>query len=214
MSRRGALVLALSALLLTGCFTGKRPHFTDTSTPFPAGSTTGDAAIDAVLSKLDAPTAGPATAAYSVLTKYKMLNSQAVVVLDGGSRSVTIGNIHYIQTAAANATCTVDGTVPCTATLDAARVSDIGLTFDFYASDTAKRLRRDAQAKIGPTTAHAETIANQPAQCVDVPLSGGVAVYCVMNNGLIAKLDDGDIAVNLTIYGDVSDPNQFVIPNT
>mgnify|MGYP001370102537 CR=1 FL=1 len=35
-----------------------------------------------------------------------------------------------------------------------------------------------------------------------------------MNNGLLAKLDDGDIAVNLTIYGDVSDPNQFTIPNT
>ena len=214
MSRRGALVLALSALLLAGCLTGKRPHFTETTTAIPVGSSTGDAAIDAVLAKLDAPTAGPATAAYSVLTKFGMVTNQAIVVLDGGSRSVTIGNIHYIQTAAANATCTVDGSVPCTGTLDAARVSDIGLTIDFYAADTAKRLRRDAQAKIAPSTSHAETIANQPAQCVDVPLSGGVAVYCVMNNGLVAKLDDGDVAVNLTIYGDVSDPNQFAIPNT
>jgi len=213
MSRRGALVLALSAVLLAGCVTGKRPHFTDDTTPFPAGAVTGDAAIDAVLTKLDASTTGPATAGYSVLTKYGMLTSQAVVVLDGGSRSVTIGNIRYIQTPAANATCTVDATVPCTATLDAARVSDIGITLDFYGADTATRLRRDAQAKIAPTTAHAETIANQPAQCVDVPLSGGVAVYCVLNNGMLAKLDDGDVAINLTIYGDASDPNQFVVPN-
>lgn len=210
MSRRGAFAVVLSLVLLTGCLTGKRPSFKDD--PFPPGTMTGDAAIDAVLTKLDAATAGPATAAYSVLTKFGNTTSQAIVVLDGGSRSVLIGNVRYIDTVSAQATCAEDASVPCIDGLDASKVSNIGVTIDFYASDTAKRLRRDFRGMVGPSTAHVETIADQPATCVDVPLSGGVAVYCVMDNGLVARLDDGDVAVNLTLFGEVADANEFIIP--
>lgn len=89
-------------------------------------------------------------------------------------------------------------------------VSDIGITIDFYAQDTATRLRRDATATIAPTTADDETIAEQPATCVDLPLAGGVAVYCVLDNGLLARLDDGDVAVNLILYGASADAGQLV----
>ena len=57
-----------------------------------------------------------------------------------------------------------------------------------------------------------DTIAGQNATCVDVPLPGGTAVYCALDNGLVAKLDDGDVLVTLTLYGEVVDPNAFVIP--
>lgn len=210
MSRRGAFALVLSLVLLAGCFTGKRPSFSED--PFPAGAMTGDAAIDAVLTKLDAATTGPATAAYSVLTKFGNTTNPAIVILDGGNRSVVIGNVHYIDTPAAQATCAEDASVPCASGLDASRVSNIGVTIDFYAADTAKRLRRDFRGMVGPSTAHVETIADQPVTCVDVPLSGGVAVYCVMDNGLVARLDDGDVAVNLTLFGAVADASRFVIP--
>ena len=83
---------------------------------------------------------------------------------------------------------------------------------DFYAADTAKRIRRDAEAKIGPAVAHTGTIAGQPVTCVDVPLPGGIAVYCALDNGLVAKVDDGDVLITLTLYGDVVDANAFVIP--
>ncbi len=213
MSRRGlpALVLAAGALLLSACFTGPRPHFDDD--PFPAGATTGDAAIDAVLAKLDAATTGPATAAYSVLTKFGNFTNQAAVVLDAGSRSVTIGNVRYVQTSAGEETCSVDGTIACITGLDASRVSDIGVTVDFYAKEAATRLRRDARALIAPTTAHVETIADQPATCVDVPLAGGVAVYCALDTGLVARLDDGDVAVNLTSFTTAIDPALLVLPS-
>jgi len=210
MSRRGAVALALSALLLAGCFTGKRPYFTDD--PFPAGSLTGDVAIDAVLTKLDAVTTGPVTAGYSVLTKFGYSTTTAVVILDADSRSVTIGNVHYIETPATSATCAEDGSVPCADGLDASKVSNIGITIDFYAAEAAKRLRRDSSAKIAPTTAHVEAIAEQTATCVDVPLSGGVAVYCVLDNGLVARLDDGDVAVNLTLFGPMVDATRFQLP--
>jgi hypothetical protein len=210
MSRPGVLALALSAVLLTGCFTGERPHFNDD--PFPTGAMTGDAAIDAVLLKLDTPVTGPVTATYSVLTKFGNITNTAAAVVDAGNRSVTIGNVRYIQTPTAGATCTVDGSVPCTAALDASRVSDIGVTIDFYSAEAATRLRRDARAKIAPTTPHAETIADQSAICVDVPLAGGTAVYCALDNGLVAKVDDGDVAVNLTALAATADAVLFQIP--
>jgi hypothetical protein len=212
MSRRGlpAFALAVSVLLLSGCFTGPRPHFNDD--PFPAGSTTGDAAIDAVLAKLDATTTGPATASYSVLTKFGNFTNQAVVVLDAGSRSVTISNVRYIQTPGGDETCSEDGSIPCQTGLDASRVSDVGVTIDFYSKEAATRLRRDARAVIAPTTSHVETIAEQPATCVDVPLAGGVAVYCALDNGLAARIDDGDVAVNLTAFGPAADPSRLVLP--
>ncbi len=212
MTRRAVLLLALAAALLTGCFAGKRPYFSDQ--PFPTGAMTGDPAIDAVLLKLDAPTTGPATAAYSVLTKFGNTTNPAIVILDAGSRSVTIGNVRYIETPGASATCAEDNSVPCAAGLDASRVSNIGITVDFYASEAATRLRRDALATIAPTTSHVETIAEQPAICVDVPLAGGVAVYCALDSGLVARLDDGDVAVNLTLFGATADATRLVIPTT
>ena len=210
MTRRLLPAFVLVTLLLSGCFTGKRPHFNDD--PFPSGAVTGDAAIDAVLAKLDAPTTGPATAAYSVLTKFGNTSNTATVVLDQGSRSVTIGNVRYVQTATGAATCTEDNTVPCVDGLDAARVSDIGVTVDFYSAEAATRLRRDAQAVIAPTTPHVETIADQPAVCVDVPLAGGVAVYCALDSGLVARMDDGDVAVNLTLLSATADPGRLQLP--
>ena len=204
MSRR-LLALALSGLLLTGCFTGKRPHFEDVTT-------TGDPAIDAVLAGLDAVTEGPVAAAYEVLTKFGNVTRTAVVSLDAGNRNVAIGNVRYLDTAAVVATCTVDLSQPCVDGLDPARISDTLLTIDFYASDTAKRLRRDAQAALGPATARTETIAGQTATCADVPLQGGTAVYCVLANGMLALLDDGDVRVTLTLTVDQIDPTQFVPP--
>lgn len=212
MSRRGAraLILLLPGLLLAGCFTGKRPHFeTD---PFQPGSLTGDANIDAVLTKLDAVTEGPVSAGYEILTKYGNVTRSAVVVLDGGNRSIAIGNVHYIDTKVGQNTCTVDLSAPCINGLDPARISDTLATLDFYAAEPARRLRRDNSAKIGPTEAHTEIFAGQTATCVNVPLSGGTAVYCALDNGMLAKMDDGDLLITLALYSDTADAAQFVPP--
>ncbi len=210
MNRRALPILALASLLLTGCMTGKRPYFNDD--PFPTGAPTGDASIDAVLQKLDAATTGPATAAYSVLTKFGNTTNPATVVLDAGDRSVTIGNVRYVETPIGAVTCATDNSVPCIAGLDPTRVSNIGVTIDFYAIEAATRLRRDAQATLAPTIPHVETIAEQAALCVDVPLAGGVAVYCVLDNGLVARMDDGDVAVNLTVFSPTADPGLLQLP--
>lgn len=198
-------------VLLAGCATGQRPYF-NAEGAFPPGTTTGDPSIDAVLNKIDAVTTGPVTAAYSILTKYGNITRPGLVVLDPGYRSITVGNIRYIQTPDRAATCTEDNTQPCVDAFDPQRISDTAVTVDFYAAETAKRMRRDAQAKIGPAVLHTDTIAEQAATCVDVPLPGGTAVYCALDNGLVAKVDDGDVLVTLTLYGSVVDKNAFVIP--
>jgi hypothetical protein len=205
------MAIALATVFLAGCFTGPRPYFGDTNA-FPPGSLTGDPAVDAVLKKLDGASTGPATAAYNVLTKFGNTTHPATVVLTPGKRAVTVGNIRYIQTETAANTCTQDKSLPCVTGFDPQRISDIGITVDFYAADTAKRLRRDALAKLGPAIATQDVIAGQPTSCVDITVPGGVATYCVLNNGILAKLDDGDVQVTLTLYGETADPAAFQLP--
>lgn len=209
MSRRAALALFVCALALSGCLTGKRPHFSDSTVPS-AGTPVGDPAIDAVLGKLDAVTAGPATAMYEVLTKYGNTTNPASVVLAPGKRNVVIGNTRFLQTETVAQTCSVDVPGPCATGFEVQRVSNIGITPDFYAADTAKRLRRDSQAKVGPAVARTDVIAQQPATCVDLPVPNGTAVYCVLDNGMMALLDDGDVRVSLTVFGATADDTQFV----
>lgn len=209
--RRLLPLTLVAGLLLAACSTGERPYFGQ-APAFPAGQMTGDPAIDAVLQRLDNPTTGPATASYDVLTKYGNTTRPAVVVLAPGKRSITIGNVHYIQTESIAVTCTEDGSTPCIEGFDAQPVSDTNITYDFYAKDAATRLRRDADAKIGPAEATTSTIADQQTTCVNLPLTGGTAVYCVLDNGLLAKLDDGDVLVTMTLFGETVDPNNFVPP--
>lgn len=211
MPRRLALVVLVGAVLLGGCFTGKRPYFTQ-GTALPPGALSGDQAIDAVLQRFDAASAGPLTAAYTVLTKYGNTTNPAAVVLEPGKRSITIGITRFIQTETFAATCTIDGSIPCVDGFDAKRISDTLLTVDFYAADAAKRLRRDAQAKIGPATPRADVIANMPVACVDVPVPGGTAVYCALDTGLVALIDDGDVRVALDAFGAAADPAAFSLP--
>lgn len=210
MSRRGLSLLVLSALLLVGCGTGPRAHFAD-DPAFALDQMTGDPAIDAVLSKFDAATAGPATAAYTVLTKYGNITRPAVVVLSPGKRSILVDNIHFIQTEDIATTCTVEPAA-CVKGFDKTRLSDTSITYDFYATEAATRLRRSAMAKIGPAVPSTQSIASQNATCVDVPVTGGTTVYCALDSGLLAKLDDGAVLVTLTLYGETADPNNFVPP--
>jgi FlaG/FlaF family flagellin (archaellin) len=211
VSRRAVLAIALATVLLAGCFTGPRPYFGDTNA-FPPGSLTGDTAIDTVLKLFDTVTTGPSTAAYSVLTKFGNKTHPATIVLAPGKRGITIGNIRYIQTVTTVNTCTQDNSVPCVKGFDPQRISDIGVTVDFYAADTAKRLRRDAQAKLGPAIGSQTTIAGQPATCVDVTVPGGVATYCALADGMLGKLDDGDVQIVLTAFGATADPAAFQLP--
>ena len=193
MLSRRLVAAALALVSLTACQVGERPYFSED--PFPAGLSTGDPNVDAVLDKLDALGTGPFTAAYAVLRKYGNLEFTALVAVSAGARAVTLGNTRYLQTEPIVQTCKVDRSTPCLNGLVAQSSSDTGLTVDFYSADAAKPLRRDTGAKEAPTTLYYETFAEQPATCVDVPLPNGTATYCALANALLAELDDGVLEV-------------------
>lgn len=216
-SRAGiALLIAAAGLLLTGCFTGKRPHF-ENDKPFEPGSATGDSVVDAMLVKLDSAAASPGTftATYDVLRKYDPVTTPATVSVDGASRVVDFQTVRYVQTPGSSSTCKVAGAATtCSAGLDSASISGTGVTVEFYAAEAAKRLRRDVVSKAGPTDATTESIAGVEVSCVSVPQIDvmqrvGKAVYCVLPDGVLARLDDGDVAITLTSFEATVDPNVF-----
>ncbi|HEY0517977.1 MAG TPA: hypothetical protein VGC84_00680 [Ilumatobacteraceae bacterium] len=209
--RATACALLSSLILLTGCFTGQRPSFS--TEPFQPGSSSGDPAIDQVLAQLDAKNDGPFTADYTILTKFGNTTRPATVVVATARRSVTVGDVRFISQNGTTQTCVLDKTDPCSSSIDPARISDSQLTPDFYAIDAAKRLRRSAVARIGTATPHVDQIAGQPATCVDVPVPGGVSVFCALTHGPLARLDDGAVSVTLTQYAPAVDESLFGTSN-
>ena len=204
--RRRAAALGL-LIVLSGCFTGKRPSVS--TEPFAVGSSSGDPAIDQVLHELDMNNVGPYTADYTMLTKFGNVSRPGSVSVDHGRRSITVGNVRFLTVNNVSQTCPVDNSRPCSPSLDPASISDTQITPDFYGPDAAKRLRRDATALVGPAVLHVETIAGQSTTCVDVPLPGGTSVFCVLAGGPLARLDDASIEIFLTQFAPAVDESLF-----
>jgi hypothetical protein len=210
MRSRRLLLLALAAVVLAGCFTGKRPSFEKVQ--FGPGTSTGDAAIDALLAKLDQATSAPPTftANYDVVVRFGAVDKKATVVVDGNQRSVTMGDVRFLQTPATTETCRGS---TCTPGIDPTAISDTQLTVDFWAGDIAKRLRFDATSKIGPTAQRTEVLAGQTASCVDVvQANNNTATYCVLDDGVLARLSDADLYITLEGFTPSVDPAAFAAP--
>jgi hypothetical protein len=190
---------------LTGCFTGKRPTFDDS----PPQELSGHADIDAVLTRLDSIPIARFTADYKVLTKLGNRTSIATVVQAGDSRrSITVNAVRYIFDGATVATCNLDEG-NCEATINDARTSDVLLTHDFYANSAARRLRVDANRRIGDPTGFGITQGGQQALCVDVPVTGGTKRYCALESGVLALYDGNDLHIALTEYSSTPDETLF-----
>lgn len=200
----------LAGLTLTsGCITGERPTLAE------APLVTGDAAVDAVLTRLEGATAATFTANYEVLTRFGDLQSSATVAQEGaGRRSITIaagGTFRFVVDGEATATCDLTAGT-CSDTIDPQRVSDTQLAPDFYSTGAAARLRRDAGQRTGPTVGATETIAGQPATCVTIPVAGAQPTYCALDAGPLARLDAADVAIDLTTWSPTPDQAAFSRP--
>ncbi len=202
-----AAAVLVGALLLTACVTGERPSFIDDEDV--PGTPVGDAAIDAVLGRLEGSDPPPFTAEYTIVTNASGGTSNATVVVDVDRRSITISNIRFLIEGSRTGTCNTQSG-RCSNSIDDARVSDIQVTHQFYGEATARRLRSDAAQRIGATAASAATIAGLAATCVSVPLSDGSPVYCALENGLLARMDNGDVDIELTSFRDGVDERAFL----
>lgn len=198
------VVAALLILLASGCFTGKRPKLSDD--PFSPGTPTGNADVDAILTLLDRAASGPATVQYEILRKADPKTTAATVVVRGSDLSVTVGDVRYLDLQGLRQTCTQG---MCTDTWQAQRISDTGVTPQFYDEQIARKLRRYVPALIGPVVASTEDVGGTSAECRGLPLSGGTAKYCVYPSGLIASADDGDIRITATSTTPAADEAAF-----
>jgi hypothetical protein len=203
-----ATVVLAGALLLTACVTGERPSFVDDASA--PGTPVGDPAVDAVLGPLERQAAGPFTAEYTILTKFTGVTSDATVAIDVDRRSITIANIRFLIEGSRTGTCSVDSG-RCSNSIDDGRVSDLQVTHQFYGDASARRLRSDAARKIGDSAPSGATIAGLAATCVSVPVSAdGAPTYCVLENGLLARMDNGDVLIELTSFRDGVDEREFL----
>jgi len=211
VSTTGALRLAAVGLvaltLLTGCMTGKRPSLG--IAPTAAGVETGDANIDTVLALFDSVSTAVFTAQYSATLRFGGTVTPVTVTQNApDERSVTIGDTRYLTEATGTRTCTVS-TGTCVEGIDPQPVSNTGVASELTFGDVAKRLRRFAGSRTAATTATQNTIAGQPATCVDLPLGTNTSTFCVLANGVLGRVVDGDITVELTTYSSASDPSLF-----
>jgi hypothetical protein len=198
---------AFASIGTTGCMVGERPSFEQA--PTAAGALTGDPSIDSVLSLLDSVDSAVFSASYQALVVFNgVASSVTAAQASSTQRSMTIGDVRYVTDQNGTRTCSV-AAGSCTPVLNAAAVSDTGVTPEFVFGDVARRLRRDANARIGPSVASTREVAGEQATCVDVPLSGGTKQYCALPNGVLARFVGADVTVDMTSYQRIVDPTLF-----
>jgi hypothetical protein len=195
-------LFGLIAVGMSGCFTGERPTLAHEPT-------TGFAAVDSVVDRVNSLGDAVYTADYDVVTAFDGATTPVRASQSGRStRSLTIGDVRYLVDESSTRTCTVS-TGTCTETIDAARVSDVQMTPDFFGTSLAARLRHDADSAVGDPTPSTEEILGQTATCAAIPVDGATNTYCVLDNGVLARLDAGDLDVTMTAYEPGADAALF-----
>ena len=189
---RGAALIAGLAFAATGCITGQRPALV--SIPV-----VDDAAAQVVLERLGRAGAVPFTATYDIIPSTTGETTKATVRQLDDQRRVTIGNVDYLIDSGSGRTCRLDDG-GCVDRLDDALVSDLNVTHRFWSDGIADRLTIDAARRVGFSEGHTETIADRPAACADVPVLGGVVVYCALDAGILARYFNADVSIELTSF--------------
>jgi hypothetical protein len=198
----GAAFFALVLVGMSGCFTGERPTLAHEPS-------TGYAAVDGVVDRVNALGDAVYTADYDVVTTFDNATTAVRASQSGISRrSLTIGDVRYLVDGSSTSTCTVSTGV-CVDTIDPARVSDVQMTPDFFGTSLSARLRHDADVATGEPAASTEEIGGQTATCTAIPVEGATNTYCVLDNGVLARLDGGDVDVTMTAYEPGADAALF-----
>jgi hypothetical protein len=201
MSRRALPLVAVAALatLTTGCAVGERPTLQ-------AAELITDPASETVVERLDRPPVGDFDAVYTITpTATGGSPATATITSRGGEVRAEIGSVVFTTDATGlTTTCALDGTA-CDDIADDARISDLGITHQFWSSAFRQRLATDAARRIGTSTGTTDTIAGQSAVCVAIKLPSsveqvGTATYCALDQGVLARYTGADATIELTSF--------------
>ena len=205
-------IASLSALVLSGCFTGKRPTLMPDET-VPAVS---DAAIQEVIAILNSTPTSKFTIAYEVVTKFGDLHTAVTLAFDPSfGTSITIAEVRYIYSVNGTTLTCATITADCTPGIDESRVSDRQLVSTIFKKATIERLQQDARVAVGSAVASSEVIVNNDATCSAIPVvdSNGATqskTYCAFTDlGVMASMDTADLAITALSFTATTTADQF-----
>jgi len=204
-------LVVVAGAVLGGCATGTRPSLR------PDSIAVGIASVDAVLTRLWSLPDAVYSASYDSVVVFGDAATEVSTTQDRPDRrSLTIGDVRYIADGDRVETCDL-AEETCHPGHDAAAVSDTLLTPDFFWSTVSSRLRRDAALAIAAPTPSTEDVDGRTATCVTIalqspasaPESEPSSTYCVLDNGVLTRLDASDLTVTITSYDDEFDAAQL-----
>jgi hypothetical protein len=209
------LALVVLTTIPSGCVTGKRPVLAatkvDAAKPLDRQAL-GIAAADAVILPLEASEKLTYTAKYVITPTSGKQEVEAIVVQQPGQRSVTIGEVLFLHTAA-DVTCNLTKKT-CEPGILEQRVSNIpGATSTFDRAAPATRIRLAApaaKATLYPSTEAFELLATT---CVNFPNGKAADSYCILPTGQLARLERNDATIMLKSLSPDADPAAFSRPD-
>ncbi len=198
----GRIVVSLGALVaLGGCALGPRPTLTDERR-------VDDAAIEAVLTRLDAANGATFTAVYTVASTMQGTPPAEVTVTHSPTETRVVFasdgsvTVEYLTVEGEQRTCTA-GQAECVAGHDETRISNLAITSSFWGASTAAKLRTDANRNVADALPSTATLAGQPATCTAVNV-GSPAVapveYCALDTGPLGAYRGADTVIELVSY--------------
>ena len=203
---------SISALVLSGCFTGERP----TLMPHETVPTVSDTAIQEVVAILDSTPTSNFTIAYEVVTKFGDLHTAATLAYDSSfGTSITIAEVRYIYSVNGTTLTCSTITSDCTPGIDESRVSDRQLVSTIFKNATIERMQQDARVAVGSAVASSEVIVDNNATCSAIPVvdSNGATqskTYCAFNDfGVVASMDTADLAITALSFTATTTADQF-----
>lgn len=195
-------VAALFVAAGSGCVTGERPTLA-------SNATTGFADVDELLGRVAGLNDAEYSAGYDVLVRYGDRTTTATASQSAGDRrSLTVGDVRYVVHGAITKTCTIS-TGSCQGVIDASRVSDVQMTPDFFGTSLSAQIALDAGRTTGLPVSSVEATEGGEALCVAIPISDSTSTYCVLDNGVLTRLDTAALQVTMTSYSDEVDETLY-----
>lgn len=197
-----AVGAAVGVTLLGGCALGERPTL-DEPTTFD------DDAAAPVVELLDRSGNARFEATYTITPTSAVASTAATMTRSPDRAHIEIGDVVFDISDGETTTCTDDS---CDDFANDARISDLGITHNFWGPAFRQRLITDSGRRVGPTTGSFTDIAGRTATCVTIQVPSsldavGSVLYCALDDGVLARYQGADVSIELTSFTSTDDLN-------
>jgi len=194
-----ALAVGVTMALVPACMEGKRPVLV------PAADadqlSTGDAAIDVVLRRLELAETATFEARYQIHTLLGDTVTTAEAAQEGlKQRAVRVGDVLYRDGTERDPVTCSTATGACEPGLDDAQIASLMVTRTFFSTSAVARLGQVGRVASGPATLEDRELGGAAVVCVTIPVSGGSTTFCATPEGVLAPYEGADTRITLLEY--------------